>query len=152
MTNFGMLSMSAYRNSAKNSGKHCLKSRATLEGLTRRDFGVSNRASGNVSTTNDRAAATAMTMHATGRLRVMSRHNENATSTTTERNACEAPARYSLSTCCSRPSYTSASPSTILYTYTPKLMVNISCAYPRIEQYATPTATMRAQVIQRFSW
>ena len=47
-----------------------MNSRATLEGLTRRDFGVSNRARGNVSTTNDRAAATAMTMHATGRLQM----------------------------------------------------------------------------------
>ena len=42
------------------------------------------------------------------------RNTENTTSTTTERNACDTPDKYSLSTCCSLPSYTSARPSTIL--------------------------------------
>ena len=106
--------MNAYKNSAMNRGKHCLNNSTMLPTFQRFDLGVSNMASGNVSTMKVANAATAMTTHDTARLRVISRHSENATSTTTERNACDTPDRYSLSTCCSRPSYTSARPSTIL--------------------------------------
>ena len=97
-----------------NRGKHCLNSSTMLPKFHRFDFGVSNMASGNVSTMKVANAATAMTTHDTARLRVISRHSENTTSTTTERNACDTPDKYSLSTCCSLPSYTSARPSTIL--------------------------------------
>ncbi len=51
---------------------------------------------------------------------------QNATSATTDRSVCEMPARYSLSACCRRPSYTSASASTNLNRITPMLMSNIS--------------------------
>ena len=115
-------------NSATNSGKHCLKRVATLDRLARRDFGVSNSVSGSVRNRNVATATTAMMTHAIGRLRVTSSAKLNTNSTVSERNACEMPARYNLSACCRRPSYTSASASIILYTYTPPLMTSISPA------------------------
>ena len=109
-----MLSIRLYMNSATNSGKHCTRRFTTRLTFTRRDFGVSSFASGNVNTTNVAAATAAITMLDTPTFRVMSRANVNPISAAAERKACDMPARYSLSFCCRRPSYTSASASTIL--------------------------------------
>ena len=64
MTNFGRLSMSAYKNSARNTGKHSRNRRPTecrFIGMVR---GVSSSVSGNVKNRKLAAAATAIAMEA----------------------------------------------------------------------------------------
>ena len=104
MTNFGMLSMNAYRNSARNTGKPSLNRRITPPMDMRRDFGVSSSASGNVMTTNDRMAAMPMAMLAMPRSCVRNSTMVHVRNASSERAVCEMPAKYSLSICCRRPS------------------------------------------------
>ena len=70
-----------------------MKSATTLSKFARADVGVSQIASGKVSTMNEMPAATAIAMQETLTLRVTNSAMENTASTSTERNAWEMPAR-----------------------------------------------------------
>ena len=70
-----------------------MKSATTLSKLARADVGVSQIARGKVSTMNETPAAMAIAMQETLTLRVINSTTENTTSTSTERNAWEMPAR-----------------------------------------------------------
>ena len=88
-----MLSIRLNRNTARNSGKHCLKITTMLSKVQRGDFGVSISPKGKVRKTNVNAATTAITTLATPTLRVISNASEKSSTTRTERTACEMPAR-----------------------------------------------------------
>ena len=69
-----------------------------------------------------------MAVQAATELREMASTAQNTMSAANDRNVCEMPAKYSLSTCCRRPSYTSASASTHRYAMTAMDIWNISVA------------------------
>ena len=128
ITNLGMDSTSVKMNWARNAGKHSWKISRTSCSSQPRDLGVSNRASGMVTITSDASATTASAMDATGMERVTKSTTVNAATPATQRTACETPERYSLSICCSLPSYTSANASITLKANVPQQMVSISPA------------------------
>ena len=99
-------------NNATNNGKHDLKIEETLLRENGDEGGVSSKASGKVTKTNVTAAPIAIAIDAMPTSRVINSVREKATSATTDLMVNEIPARYSLSTCCKRPSYTSAIAST----------------------------------------
>ena len=88
-----MLSIRLNKNSAPKSGAHWTNRWPTSRRFTRRDFSVSSRASGAVTSTSEAIAAMPMAMAAMGMLRVRNNATLKTAMTPTERSVWLMPAR-----------------------------------------------------------
>ena len=88
-----MLSMRLNRNSAPKSGAHWINRWPASRRLTRRDFSVSSRASGAVTSTSEAMAVTPMDMAAMGMLRVRNSATLKIAMTPAERSVWLMPAK-----------------------------------------------------------
>ncbi len=93
MTNFGMFSITLNMKIARNSGAHILKSLPSDFRENCRDFGVSNRASGQVMTTNVTNDAMNMAVQAATALCESASTTQKTMRAAKERMVWEIPAR-----------------------------------------------------------